>query len=108
MPTVIVGSARDIVEHCAVPRFLFVDFPLGNPAGKPWDAAMQRRILMAGLQLLEEATGPRTTRVADETWGDDAWRARYMEVNAENREALARAGEALRRDRAVRPRREGE
>ena len=28
MPTVIIGSALDIVERCGVPRFLFVDFPL--------------------------------------------------------------------------------
>jgi len=27
LPTVIVGSALDIVEHCGVPRFLFTDFP---------------------------------------------------------------------------------
>ena len=28
--TVVIGSARDIVEECGVPRFLFVDFPLGK------------------------------------------------------------------------------
>ena len=33
MPTVIVGSARDVVEECGVPRFVFSDFPLGNPCG---------------------------------------------------------------------------
>jgi D-proline reductase (dithiol) PrdB len=31
IPTVIVGSALDVVEHCGVPRFYFTDFPLGNP-----------------------------------------------------------------------------
>ncbi|MEZ5231807.1 MAG: hypothetical protein R2749_03740 [Acidimicrobiales bacterium] len=36
IPTVIVGSARDIVEQAGVARFLFVDFPLGNPMGKPY------------------------------------------------------------------------
>ena len=25
LPTVIVGSARDVVEHCGVPRFVFTD-----------------------------------------------------------------------------------
>ena len=49
MPTVIIGSALDIVEHCAVPRFLFVDFPLGNPCGKPWDHPMQQRIVRQGV-----------------------------------------------------------
>ena len=37
IPTVVMGCAKDIVEHCGVPRFLFSDFPLGNAAGKPKD-----------------------------------------------------------------------
>ena len=37
LPTVIVGSALDVVEYCGVPRFLFTDFPLGNPCGLPWN-----------------------------------------------------------------------
>ena len=43
--TVVIGSARDIVEECGVPRFLFVDFPLGNPCGKPWDFPMQQALI---------------------------------------------------------------
>jgi D-proline reductase (dithiol) PrdB len=106
MPTVIVGSALDIVEHCAVARFLFVDFPLGNPCGKPWDAAMQRRILGQALSLFETATGPRTTLRSPEHWGDDGWRDRYMQVTEDNRAELARQGEALRQRRAERQPRE--
>ncbi len=41
IPTVVMGCAKDIVEHAAVPRFLFSDFPLGNSAGKPHDEASQ-------------------------------------------------------------------
>ena len=44
LPTVIIGSALDIVEHCGVPRFLFTDFPLGNPCGHPWRRDMQKKI----------------------------------------------------------------
>ncbi|MEZ5558126.1 MAG: hypothetical protein R3E86_06195 [Pseudomonadales bacterium] len=105
LPTVIIGSALDIVEHCGVPRFLFVDFPLGNPCGKPWDRAMQQRIVRQGLSLFETADAPRHTVYSDETWGDDEWRRRYMEVNDDNRAALARQGEDLRRRRANRERR---
>ena len=61
MPTVILGSARDIVEHCGVPRFVFSDFPLGNSAGLPFEPDMQRRIVELGLELLESARQPRTT-----------------------------------------------
>ena len=40
--TAVMGCARDIVEECGVARFVFTDFPLGNPCGKPWDEEMQR------------------------------------------------------------------
>jgi len=97
--TVIVGSARDIVEECGVARFLFVDFPLGNPCGKPWDKGMQHDIVTGALELLERAWQPRTTVQRPEVWDevdDTRWRERYMRVDDTNREALARAGEARR------------
>jgi len=105
MPTVIIGSAKDIVEHCGVPRFLFVDFPLGNPCGKPWDRPMQRRIVSHGLELFNSATAP-TTILSDECWDDDEWKQRYMEITDANREALAQKGADLRRRRQQRQRRE--
>lgn len=60
-PTVIIGAARDIVEHCGVPRFVFSDFPLGNPCGHPWDKEMQTATLRLALSVLKTATRPRTT-----------------------------------------------
>ena len=45
LPSVVVGSARDIVEECGVARFLFSDFPLGNPCGRPDDGTMQEAIV---------------------------------------------------------------
>ncbi len=71
IPTVVFGTARDIVEHCGVARYVFVDFPLGNPCGKPYDVDMQHEILELGLDLLETATEPRTTVVAPHEWGPD-------------------------------------
>ena len=53
LPTVVMGSARDIVEECGVARFVFTDFPLGNPTGKPDDVAMQTSITGMALDLLE-------------------------------------------------------
>ena len=47
-----------------------------------------------------------TTEVSPEQWGDDAWKQRYMEVNDDNRAALAQKGEELRQRRAVRQHRE--
>jgi hypothetical protein len=94
IPTVVVGSARDIVEECGVPRFVFVDFPLGNPCGKPYDVDMQRSIVGLALDVLERAFAPRTTVQAPFVWdeADDGWRDRYMHVGDDNRAALAAAG----------------
>ena len=94
IPTVVIGSARDIVEECGVPRFVFVDFPLGNPCGKPGDVDMQRSILGLALDVVEQAFVPRTTVQAPFVWdpADDGWRERYMHVGDDNRKQLAAAG----------------
>ena len=97
IPTVVLGSARDIVEECGVARFLFTDFPLGNPCGKPWDAQMQRSIVDMALDLIERAWAPRTTVQTNFQWPDEDWRKNFMRVDESNREALARAGEERRR-----------
>jgi hypothetical protein len=95
--TVIVGSARDVVEHCGVPRFLFTDFPLGNPCGRPFDAAMQRRIVGHALDLLESATCARTTVQAPVVWSEDrSWKERYARVDPSRAEDLRRMGEERR------------
>ena len=79
--TVVLGAARDIVEHCGVPRFVFTDFPLGNPCGRPDDADMQRAIVGLGLDLLERAFAPRTTLQTPFVWSDDhSWRDDFMRV----------------------------
>jgi D-proline reductase (dithiol) PrdB len=100
IPTVTLGSARDIVEECGVARFVFTDFPLGNPCGKPWDAAMQRSIVGIALDLLERGWMPRTTVQTPFRWGSDEWRDAFMRVDESNREALAREGEERRRRQA--------
>ena len=75
LPTVVFGCARDIVEYCGVPRFVFSDFPLGNPTGRPFDPAMQREVVGLGLDLLETAARPGTTVVNPHTWSpDQSWK----------------------------------
>ena len=101
LPTVIVGSALDVVEHCGVARFLFNDFPLGNPVGHPWKPDMQREVLETALRLLETAQGPRTTVVSRFAWKEDDpdWRERYGKVDPAERERLLAIGEERRRQR---------
>jgi D-proline reductase (dithiol) PrdB len=98
IPTVVIGSARDIVEHVAVPRFLFTDFPLGNPAGLPWQPDMQKAIVAMALDLLVAATAPQTTLQAPFIWnGNPGWRAVYNRVTPENADYLRQKGEERRR-----------
>ena len=81
--TVIMGCAKDIVEHAGVPRFLFSDFPLGNSAGIPHDFPSQERTLGLALSLLEQATGPRTTWQSPLVWpGPADWRDDYSSIDA--------------------------
>ena len=81
IPTVVLGSARDIVEQCGVPRFVFTDFPLGNPCGKPGDTNMQRAIVGMALDLLETARYPLTTLQTPFRWDETGeWRETYMEL----------------------------
>lgn len=68
IPTVTIGTARDIVESARVPRFLFVDFPLGSPCGEPWDVAQQREIFEQALCVLETATEGGRTVEAGHRW----------------------------------------
>jgi len=81
IPTVIAGSAKDIVEHCGVPRFLFTDFPLGNSAGKPFDLESQDNTLELALQLLESARAPRTTIQSPQTWSSShEWKLDFQNI----------------------------
>jgi len=105
--TVVVGSARDIVEECGVARFLFSDFPLGNPFGRPWELEMQRASVGFALDLLESATLPRTTVQSPFVWSEDAsWKDRYARVDPEKAAELRKLGE-IRRDQQRRAKTEG-
>ena len=81
IPTLVMGCAKDIVEHAAVPRFLFSDFPLGNGAGRPHDPESQAATLELALRLLEAAPGPRTTMQSPLRWSADAtWKLDYLNL----------------------------
>ncbi len=75
VPTVILGTARDIVEHCGVARLVFSDFPLGSPCGEPGKPEIQTAIVATALDLLETAQAPRTTLISPFTWpAGEAWK----------------------------------
>ena len=75
------GCAKDIVEYCGVPRFLFSDFPLGNAAGRPNDPDSQAFTLELALRILEAAPAPRTTVQSPLRWSDDpSWKLDYSNI----------------------------
>ncbi len=89
--TVVMGCAKDIVEHAAAPRFLFSDFPLGNSAGRAHDVASQDQTLELALRLLESAIGPQTTMQSPLRWNADGrWKLDYLNLEQIGEEELKR------------------
>ena len=107
IPTVVMGCAKDIVEHAAAPRFLFSDFPLGNSAGKPHDVASQDQTLEYALLVLETAAGPRTTMQSPLRWSESGrWKLDYSNIDQLTPEDLAaRRAEFDRQKELARPNR---
>ena len=77
----IMGCARDIVEHVGVPRFFHSDFPLGHSAGKPHNTDSQAQTLKHALKMLETSNAPRTTVVSSQVWAaNDAWKNDFLNI----------------------------
>jgi D-proline reductase (dithiol) PrdB len=91
IPTVIMGCAKDIVEYVGVPRLLFSDVPLGNPAGRPRDPQSQAFTLDLALRVLETAPASRTTVQSPLRWSDDpAWKLDYSNIDRLSAEEITR------------------
>ena len=91
IPTLVMGCAKDIVEYVGVPRFLFTDFPLGNPAGRPNDRASQASTLQLALKVLEHAPGPRTTTQNPLKWSESPdWKLDFSNIDQMSPEEIAR------------------
>ena len=100
--TVVMGCAKDIVEHCGVPRFLFSDFPLGNAAGRPFDEDSQARTMEMALDVLETARGPRTTMQSPIRWSDNPdWKLDYSNVEMIAPEELERRRQEFLRQKEI-------
>lgn len=103
--TVVIGSAKDIMEFCGAPRFVFTDFPLGNPCGRPGDITSQQEIMGNALKLLASAEAPGESLNSDLRWDSHgSWKSNYMYVGPENAEALKLAGEQRMKERKLRKR----
>ena len=110
VPTVVMGCAKDIVEYVGVPRFLFSDFPLGNPTGRPLDKESQYSTLALAMRVLESAVAPNTTVQNPLRWNDDpTWKLDISNVDRLSPEEIARRrAEFDESKRIAKAKREGE
>jgi D-proline reductase (dithiol) PrdB len=99
--TVVMGCAKDILEYCSVPRFLF-DFPLGNAAGRPKDPESQAFTLQLALRVLESAPAPRTTVQSPLRWSaDPSWKLDYSNIERLSREEIQRRRQEFDRQKEI-------
>ena len=100
--TVVMGCAKDIVEHVGVPRLLFSDFPLGNAAGRPNDPGSQAATLELALAVLERAPAARTTVQSPLVWSSNPdWKLDYQNAARMSAEEIARRRAEFDRQKAV-------
>ena len=99
---IIMGCAKDIVENCGVPRFLFSDFPLGNAAGRPHDRQSQAFTLELALRVLEAAPAARTTVQSPLRWNPDpSWKLDYSNLERLTSEEIQRRRQEFDRQKAT-------
>jgi len=102
IPSVVIGAAKDIVEYCGVPRFLFSDFPLGNAAARPNDPASQDLNFELALRLFESAPAPRTTVQSPLVWAQDpTWKLDYYNLENLSEQEVERLRDEAERARVT-------
>lgn len=102
IPTIVMGCAKDIVEYCGVPRFLFSDFPLGNSAGPPNDPGAQAFTLDLALRVLAAAPAPRTTVQSPLRWSTDpSWKLDYSNIDRLSPEEIQRRRQEFDRQKEI-------
>ena len=73
IPTLCLGSARDILTAGRPPRAAFVDYPLGHSAGKPFDRDDQLAVVKAALEGFNTLAQPGQMRTLRNRWDNDDW-----------------------------------
>lgn len=70
IPTTQISLIREHTRVIKPPRALWVPFELGRPLGRPLDTILQRRVLLAALELFKAPQGPLLEDFSDEGTGD--------------------------------------
>jgi D-proline reductase (dithiol) PrdB len=79
IPTIYLGSCKDMMARVKPPRSAFLNFPLGRQCGKPNDKELQLDILRATLDVLVRASTPGEIVALPFEYGEPfSWKS-YME-----------------------------
>jgi hypothetical protein len=75
IPTIVIGTVRDIMQQARAPRSVLVDFPVGRTFGHPHAAGQHQQVLAAALAQLQAFTQPGQIRDLPFQWsdGDRSW-----------------------------------
>jgi len=68
IPTVCVSTGRDLTAQVKPPRSLFVNFPMGNNFGEPFNVSQQTAILSRALELFDEVEAGGVLEDWSDTW----------------------------------------
>ena len=73
-------SARDITEAVNPPRAVFLDFPLGHTAGRAGEPSLNRAIVCAALDALQQDVPGTITDLPSHWEATDDWKDGVMRV----------------------------
>lgn len=85
IPTLVIGTAYDIMSSVVPPRAAFVDHPVGRTFGAPHDRERNVAILAKALTELPQFTQPGMIRDLHCNWASDGSRSWEEELRAEMR-----------------------
>ena len=89
MPTLSMTCLLEVSQAFKPPRTVFLDFPMGCPAGKPGEPELQREILRSALKAAPEFGTPWKIFELPFQWSTDGSREWEAEVRELYRRGLA-------------------
>ncbi|MBT3329865.1 MAG: hypothetical protein HOK21_13085 [Rhodospirillaceae bacterium] len=85
IPTLVMGTALDIVEFGAPPRAVFMDFPLGHGGGPAFNPEQQLAIAREAFGAFESISEPGGIVKMAQAWPDgDAWKEAAEDQSADD------------------------
>jgi hypothetical protein len=83
IPTLVIGTALDIMSKVTPPRAVFVDHPVGRTFGPPHDRSRAEAVLKTALSQLPKFTDRNQIHDIQCRWQADGTRAWEAELRAE-------------------------